>query len=274
MKLSYSVFGRVLNVHAGVLTALLLISASAAVSVQADDYEIIVENNLFNNERQKWEMEIVQKGDPSQGGSGEQQKIEQISLFGTVIKDSHSYAVMRVTKPTAARKAGRRASRAGGKTKKNGKKSIAQLQDTKRPYAVGDFVGGYQVVEIIPDRVFLKDPNDNKRYEVFMNDTQAERTVVRTAIAEDKPAVSKPGRASSRRPPKRPGESSKSSASANRMRKRFERDLQRLRDDNNDASAQQAERGWKQLQPLIPSLDEKEQKELMSLRREFDKMRK
>jgi len=274
MKLSYPVFGRVLSVYAGVLAALLLISASAAVSVHADDYEIIVENNLFNNERQKWEMEIVQKGDPSQGGSGELQKIEQISLFGTVIKDSQSYAVMRVTKQAAARKAGRRASRAGGKAKKKGKKSLAQLQDTKRPYAVGDFVGGYQVVEISPDRVFLKDPKDNKRYEVFMNDTQAERTVVRTEIAEDKSAVSKPGQASSRRPPKRPGDASKSSASANRMRKRFERDLQRLRNDNNDAAAQQAERGWKKLQPLIPSLDEKEQKELMGLRSEFEKLRK
>ena len=273
MKVAYPVFGRDVQVHVCVLAVMLLVSVSAAVSVHADDYEIIVENNLFNNERQKWEMEIVEKKDPSQGGSGERQKIEQISLFGTVIKDSTSYAVMRVTKQAEARKAGRRATRNGGRGKKNNK-SAAQLQDTKRPYAVGDFIGGYQVVEINPDLVLLQDSSDKKRYEVFMNDTQTERTVVRTEIAEDRSEASKPGQAKTRRPPKSPGDSSKSSASAKRMRQRFERDIQRLRNDKNDAAAQQAERGWKKLQPLMPSLDEKEQKELMNLRSELDSLRK
>jgi hypothetical protein len=274
MNFSFPAFARLPHVNTCVLVALLLIPATAAVPVHADEYEIIVENNLFHDQRQKWEMEVAEKRDASQGGPGERQEIEQISLFGTVIKDSQSYAIMRVSKPATNRRAGRRAARNRSKGRQNDKNSAAQLQDTKRPYAVGDFVGGYQVVEIRADLVLLRDPYDNTRYEVFMNDTQAERTVVRTEIPEEKPAVPKPGRPSSPRPPISPEESAKSSAVANRMRQRFERDVQRLRDENNPAAVQKAKRDWKKLQPLIPSLDEKEQRELMRLKSEFEKLSK
>jgi DNA anti-recombination protein RmuC len=120
--------------------------------------------------------------------------------------------------------------------------------------------------------VLLQDPYDNKRYEIFMNDGQTERTAVRTEIAEDKPE--KPPRTSGkkRKSPRRSKAQSKA-ASTDAIRKRFERDLKLMRDDKNDAVTRQAERDWEKLEPMMSSLDEKGQEELMRLKSEFEKLR-
>jgi hypothetical protein len=104
--------------HAGVLAALMLASALCAAPVNADDYAGIIEKNLFHDQRQKWEMEKSQgKGAASQSGLQDRGSIDKINLFGTVIKDSHSYAVMRVTRQAASRRTTRRSGRAKDRKK-------------------------------------------------------------------------------------------------------------------------------------------------------------
>jgi hypothetical protein len=274
IQVLHPVFGRFFPWHAGVFAALMLVSALCAAPANADDYDSIIEKNLFHDQRQKWEMEKSQgKGAASQSGLQDRGSIDKINLFGTVIKDSHSYAVMRVTPQAASSRVSRRAGRAKDRKKSNVQAS-QKKQDNKHPYAVGDFISGYQIVEIHSESVLLQDPYDNKRYEIFMNDGQTERTAVRTEIAEDKPPRT-PGkeRKPSRRSKAKSKASSKKAASTDAIRKRFERDLKLMRDDKNDAVARQAERDWEKLEPMMPSLDEKGQKELMRLKREFEKLR-
>lgn len=277
MQVLRSVFGWFHSEHAGVLAALMLASALCAAPANADDYDSIIEKNLFHDQRQKWEMEKSQgKGAASQAGLQDRGSIDKINLFGTVIKDSHSYAVMRVTQQAASSRVSRRAGRAKDR-KKSGVQASQKKQDNKRPYAVGDFISGYQIVEIQSESVLLQDPYDNKRYEIFMNDGQTERTAVRTEIAEDKPEKPPrtPGkkRKPSRRSKAQSKASSKKAASTDAIRKRFERDLKLMRDDKNDAVTRQAERNWEKLEPMMPSLDEKGQEELMRLKSEFEKLR-
>jgi len=270
MQVLRSVFGWFYLEYAGVLAALMLASALCAAPANADDYDIIIEKNLFHDQRQKWEMEKSQgKGSASQVGPGGRQDFEQIKLFGTVIKDSLSYAVMRVSEPSKKSRASRRGRLAKGKKQ--------DVSGNKLPYAVGDFIGGYQIAKILSESVVLQDPYDNTRYDIFMNDGQTERTVERTEIDEDEPEESpqKPGqdRKSKRRLQAQSKASSKKAASTDAIRKRFERDLKLMRDDKNDAVAQQAEREWEKLEPMMPSLDEKGQEELKRLKTEFENLR-
>jgi len=273
IQVLHPVRGRFFLWHAGVFAALMLASVLCAAPANADDYDSIIEKNLFHDQRQKWEMEKSQdKGDASQAGLEDRGSIDKINLFGTVIKDSHSYAVMRVTQQAASSRASRRSSRAKDR-KKSDDQASKNKQDNKRPYAVGDFISGYQVVEIHSDSVLLQDPYDNKRYEIFMNDGQTERTAVRTEIAEDKPVKKPRTPGKERKPSRRSNASSNKASSTDAIRKRFERDLQLMRNDKNDAVTRQAERDWEKLEPMLPSLDEKGQEELMRLKSEFEKLR-
>lgn len=272
--------GRLLPKSCVVIAALMLASAACAVSVCANEYDIIIEKNLFHDQRQKWEMEKSQaQGSSSQSGSKEKQNIDQINLFGTVIKDAHSYAVMRVTQPPAQqasqRMAARRARREAGADSRAAQAG-EQNQENKRPYAVGDFISGYQVIEIRPGSVLLQDPYDSKRYEIFMNASPTERTAVKTEIVEDKPATPPPAPGKDRKPPVRPQAPSAASpnpaAGADPMRQRLERDMQNMPEDTSDAVPGQVERDVENLQPMTPALDEKGQEELERLKSEFEKM--
>jgi len=243
-----------------------------ALPACADEYDIIIEKNIFHDQRQKWEMQNPQsKGAGSPGGSAEGKNIDQINLFGTVVRDSHSYAVMRVTQPTAPRPGPR------GRPPKGGEQDSEQTQDTKRPYAVGDFIGGYRLVEIRAESVMLQDPADKARYEIFMNQSETERSAVKTELAEEKPPAQPPEAPAARRPapnPQQPPEGSPNPAqSADFMRQRFQKDMQNLRQNPNDAALQQAESDWEKLQEMMPSLEESGREDLMRLREEFEKMR-
>lgn len=251
------------------VAALACSSALHTSPARAVDYDIIIEKNLFHDQRRKWEMEKPSsKGASSQAGSAERQDIEQVKLFGTVIKDERSYAVMRVAAPP---KPQRRVPR--GRSRRAAISS-PETTDTKRPYAVGDFIGGYRVLEIKPASVLIEDPSDNNRYEIFMNDGQTERSVERTEIPED-PPEERPGKG---RPPSsrgdKPGPAPKPAQAADFMRKRLERDMELMRKDKSDAMARQAERDWERLEPMLPSLDEKRREELLRLKEEFEKLRK
>jgi len=278
IQVLHPVFGRFPPWHAGVFAALMLASALCAAPAYADDYDIIIEKNLFHDQRQKWEMEKSQgKGAASQAGLQDRGSIDEINLFGTVIKDSHSYAVMRVSEPVAQRAASRRASRRIRLKNKDTAAAQGSQEDNKQPYTVGDFISGYQIVEIHSESVLLQDPYDNTRYEIFMNDGQTERTAVRTEIAEDKPEKPPQEPEKKRKPsPRSQAQSTPSSnkaASTDAIRKRFERDLQLRRDDKNDAVPRHAERDWENMEPNMPSLDEKGQEELMRLKSAFEKLR-
>jgi hypothetical protein len=234
MQVLHPVSGRFFSQQAGVLALLMLASVACAVPVYAEEYDMIIEKNLFHDQRQKWEMEkSSSKRGASQAGARDNQNIDQINLFGTVIKDSKSYAVMRVTKPAAAGRSKSRGRRGAG-SKKKGASGSKQSQDKKGPYAVGDFIAGYRIIAIHSESVLLQDPYDSKRYEIFMNDSQTERTAVRTEIAEDKPepppvALEK-GRKPKRKTKKRSAPSPKADTSTDAIRQRFENDLQRMRD--------------------------------------------
>ncbi len=259
-----------------VLAVLMLVSAVCSVPANAEDYDIIIEKNLFHDQRQKWEMEKSQtKGTSSQAGPRDLQSIDKIKLFGTVIKDSHAYAVMRVSSPSLQRRATRRGGR--GKDQEKASAQVSKQQDNKRPYSVGDFISGYQIVDIQSESVLLQDPYDNKRYEIYMNDAQAERITVRTEITEDKPELSSRQKSreqnSKRRSQVKSAPPANKAASADVIRKRFERDIQLMREEKNDAMTRQAQRDWDKLQPLMPSLDEQGQEELMRLKSEFEKQR-
>jgi hypothetical protein len=271
----HPVSGRLFPKSCVVIAALILASAACAVSVCANEYDIIIEKNLFHDQRQKWEMEKSQ----AQGSSGprEKQNIDQINLFGTVIKDSHSYAVMRVTQASAQLAAQRRASRRSPEAADGGRGGAPggeQSKQNNRAYAVGDFISGYQVFEIRPESVLLQDPYDNKHYEIFMNDSQTERTAVRTEIVLDTPGAPPPASGKDQKPPRGPQARSASlpdpAASPDLIRQRLEKAMS---DKENDATPQQAERDLEDLQPMMPDLDENGQEELESLKSEFEKMR-
>jgi hypothetical protein len=269
--------GRLLPKSCVVSAALMLASAACAVSVCANEYDIIIEKNLFHDQRQKWEMEKSQ-AQAAQSGSREKQNIDQINLFGTVIKDSRSYAVMRVTQGSDQKAAQRRAARrgsqdAGGDAR--GAPEGEKSQQNNRPYAVGDFISGYQVFEIRPASVLLQDPYDNKQYEIFMNDSQTERTAVRTEVAQDTPEAPPAAAAGKdqkppRKPPVRSAPPPDPAASPEFMRQRLEREMI---DQENDAASQQAEDDMENMQPMMPDLDEQGQEELERLKSEFEKMR-
>jgi hypothetical protein len=270
IQVLHPVFGRFSPWHAGVFAALMLVSALCAVPANADDYDIIIEKNLFHDQRQKWEMEKSQgKGAASQVGPGGRQGIEQIKLFGTVIKDSLSYAVMRVSEPSKKSRASRRGRLAKGKKQ--------DVPGNKLPYAVGDFIGGYQIAKILSESVVLQDPYDNTRYDIFMNDGQTERTAERTEIDEDEPEESpkksRQDRKSKRKSQAQSKASSNKAGSTDAIRKRFERDLKLMRDDKNDAVSRQDEDDWEKLDSTMPSLDEKGRGELKRLKSEFESLR-
>jgi len=271
--------GRLACVYAGMLVVMCCASAAYAVPTGEEDYDIIIEKNLFNDQRRKWEMEKPKsKGGSSQAGSTERQNIDQIKLFGTVIKDERSYAVMRVApspqelrrSPRVPRGRSRRAAISSPKT-----------PETKRPYAVGDYIGGYKIAEIKSGSVLLEDPFDSNRYEIYMNDGRTERSAERTEVPEEKtatppqPGGEPPGKGS--RPPDKskspPRVSPKQSQAADFMRQRFERDMQIMRNDANDAVSRQVERDWERLQPMLPALDDKRREELLRLKEEFEKLR-
>jgi hypothetical protein len=266
--------GRLFPKSCVVIATLILASATCVVSVCANEYDIIIEKNLFHDQRQKWEMEKSQaKGSSSQSGSKENQSIDQINLFGTVIKDSHSYAVMRVTQASAQLAAQRRASRRGSQAAGDDQRAAPEgekSQQNNRPYAVGDFISGYQVFEIRPESVLLQDPYDNKHYEIFMNDSKTERTAARTEIVQDTPESPPPASGKDQKPPRKPQARSAAlpdpAASPDFIRQRLEKAMS---DKENDAVPQQDERDWENLQP---DLDEKGQEELESLKSEFEKM--
>jgi hypothetical protein len=269
-------YGRLLPKHCVVIAAMILALAACAVSVCANEYDIIIEKNLFHDQRLKWEMEKSQ----AKGSSGprEKQNIDQINLFGTVIKDADSYAVMRVKQnpdqQASQRTAARRARREAGADQRAAQGG-EQNQENKRPYAVGDFISGYQVVEIKSGSVLLQDPYDSKRYEIFMNASPAERTAVKTEIVEDKPATPPPASGRDRKTPVKPQARSAAppNPDADPMRQRFERNMQNIPEDKSDAVPEQSERDWESLQPMMPDLDEKGQEELELLKSEFEKMR-
>ena len=276
---AHTVSGRLFPKPCVVIAALMLVSAACAVSVCANEYDIIIEKNLFHDQRQKWEMEKSQtKGSSSQSGPKEKQNIDQINLFGTVIKDSHSYAIMRVTQASAQQAAQRRASRRspeGADAGRGGAPGGEQGKQNNRPYAIGDFISGYQVFEIRPESVLLQDPYDSKRYEIFMNDSQTERTAVRTEIVQDTPATPRrlrPARIKSPRAGRR--------HVPQLLRIRLHRLIlygsalkRTMSDKESDAVPQQAEGEFENLQPLMPDLDEKGQEELERLKSEFERMR-
>jgi hypothetical protein len=253
------------------LAVICLAQVLGVASACADEYDIIIEKNLFHDQRQKWEMEKPQsKGDASPGGA-EGKNIDQIKLFGTVVRDANSYAVMRVAKPSASRTPPR------GRPSKE-EQGGDQKQDDKRPYAIGDFIGGYRLVEIKPASVLLQDTSSKSRYEIFMNQGETERSAVKTEIAEEKPQPEQPppapgGRRPSPNPQPAPEGGANPAQSADFMRQRFQRNMQQLRENPNDAALQQAERDWEKLQPLMPSIEESGREDLMRLREEFERMR-
>ena len=125
--------------------------------------------------------------------------------------------------------------------------------------------------------MLLQDPYDNKRYEIFMNASAIERTAERTEIVEDTPETPPPpASGKDQKPPRRPqarsADPADPAASADFIRQRFEKDLQKMRDKKNDAAEQQAEGDGEEIEPM-PPLDEKGQEELMRLKSEFEKMR-
>jgi len=275
------------GVCAGMCIGFVLFSVVCVVPVCADEYEIIIEKNLFHDQRQKWEMERPKAaGDSASGpGSQEQRDIAQINLFGTVIKDSRAYAVMRMTAPPPQRGARAPAQRPGARApaQRPGAPRTAQAaapaQDSKRPYTVGDHIGGFLVVEIRPASVLLQDIYDNNRYEVFLNDGQTERSAVRTEIPEEKPAAPAPRRPAERRQPQRrprPGADAQPTPdqAADFMRQRFERDMQVLRETNDPAAAEHAARDWEKLEPMLSALDDSSREDLQRLKEDFERMRR
>jgi hypothetical protein len=218
-------------------------------------------------------MQNPQAKGASPGGSAEGKDINQINLFGTVVRDSHSYAVMRLAESPAAKPGQPR-----GRPPKT-EQDKEQTQDAKRPYAVGDFIGGYRLVKIKAASVLVQDPADNSQYEIFMNQSETERSAVKTEVAEDKPspAPPPPQTPGGRRPAPNPQPASEGAPdpdrSADFMRQRLQRDMQVLRENPNDAALQQAESDWEKLQEMMPSLEESGREDLMRLREEFEKMR-
>jgi len=246
-------------------------STLCVVSAYADEYEIIIEKNLFHDQRQKWKMEKSQaKGSSSQAGARDQEAIDSINLFGTVIKDSQSYAVMRVTEKASSRRSSKRSR---DKKKAAKRKSVP---GNKHPYAVGDFISGFMVAKIQPESVLLQDPYDSKQYEVFMNDSETERTAVRTEIPEDKPEkpvqASKKDRKSKRKLQEKAAK--KSGVSKDAIRRRIERDEDLLSNEKGEASSRQAERDMENLEPLTQYIDPQDMEDMLRLRGESEKLRK
>jgi len=122
-------------------------------------YLIVAEKNIFHPERKDFPIFSPSLGDPSK----KQIPRPQIILYGVMLNGDYQSAS--VANP--------------GRPMQKGEREIMTLK-------VGDRIGEYQLVQILPDRIMLEGPED--KFEVLLYDSkiQKKRTYVRTEV---KPAT-------------------------------------------------------------------------------------
>jgi hypothetical protein len=122
-------------------------------------YLLLAEKNIFHPERKDFPIISPSLGDPSK----RQMTRPQIILYGVMLDGDYQSAS--VSNP--------------GRPMQRGEREIMTLK-------VGDRIGEYQLIQILPDRIMLEGPED--KFEVLLYDSkiQKKRTYVKTEI---KPAT-------------------------------------------------------------------------------------
>lgn len=200
--------------------------------------DILIDKNLFDPERKKWEIEEKTMKKPI-NKNNTNKLLSEIVLFGTVLSDQYDYAVIRV--------------------KQNNK-----IKHQNRPYMVGDYVNGLILKDIGDNKIVLFDDVTQGNYEIYLNDGKKDRMPVKT------PIPSKPSEKMSsakKRPKPTPG------VSGEFLKKRLTKSLEVLKGNKSPLVMKQAERDLMTLEKIITGMSEKEIGEVITFRQELDKMR-
>ncbi len=247
------------------VTLLLLCCTLSAIAYAADpekstdpgdsDENVIIEKNLFSPERKKWEM--PKKDKPKTAGKNKKNEdINAISLYGTVITEDKSYAILR-----------------SKKSKGKGRRKKGTSGGDKHPYMVGDYIGGYLVKEIKPKNVVLRDEAKEEEFVIFISEEKKDRSAVKTEIKNETP-VGEPGKkgkkpsdAAAKKKP-RPRKAETTSV----LKKRMERHLKVLKRRKSALVKKQALRDYKKLEKLMPDMQDPERREIFEMKKELDKL--
>ena len=209
---------------------------------EKDTDDIIVEKNLFSPDRKKWVMEK-----PSGKKPGKPQKtkkeLSKIELYGTVVSDNQSYAVLR--------------------TKKGDKR--------KDVYMVGDYISGHFIKEIDQRKVVLTDESGNEDFIIYINEGKKNRTAAKTEIREEVP-VSRTKEKAARKAKKKTSSKSQKSKTSGFLKKRLKRDLNVLKSKKSKMVERQAQKDYKKIEKLLPQMTDQERREVLELKKELDSM--
>lgn len=225
------------------------------------DDDMIIENNLFSPEREKWE---IQEKTPQKSLAltpQEKKEIGDIVLYGTVITPQTRCAVLRQ-----------------GRGRGRGPCPV----DQNRPYEEGDYIKGFFVAAIEPKRVVLRDEDSGEQFYIYISEEKQDRSAVKTEIKPDprrvaaEAAEQEETAGSSRAPaagtpkkiiPRR-------AQTTDLLKKRVERSMRILKRRDSALVRKQVARDLEKLDKLVPHMSEEDRREILRLKQEVDKMEK
>lgn len=214
------------------------------------DDDLIIENNLFSPEREKWELQEKTPQKSPTLTPQEKKEIGDIVLYGTVITPQTRCAVLRADK-------------------RRGRGPV----DQRRPYEEGDYIKGFLVAAIEPKRVVLRDEDTAQDFYIYISEEKQDRSAVKTEIKSDPqpvaaddrdaPAAGTPKKIIPRR-----------AQTTDLLKKRVERSMRILKRRDSALVRKQVQRDLEKLDKLIPHMSEEDRREVLRLKQEVDKMEK
>jgi hypothetical protein len=222
---------------------------------EEEEQNVIIERNLFDPERKKWEEEKKPEvKQPAIQPDKDRYNVNAILLFGTVIHRDERYAILRTGK--------------------------GSNRSTRTPYTTGDYIKGYLVAEINPRSVVLKDEDTQEEFVLFINDEGKHRVAEKTDITEEAPAedaeeAAQEGTdaADDDKKKKKEMPPPKKAQTSAFLKKRLERHVKILKRKKSDLVIKQAERDYEKLKRLMPFMNEEERRNIIELRKQLDAMK-
>lgn len=227
------------------LALLQAVPDTACASVQ-ERIGTIVENNLFHPERREWTVEKRKKRVIKKPKKKDRSFLNKLLLYGTIESGGQYYALLR---------ASRRPRRRG---------------PSNSLYMVGDYIQGYVVREITPDKVVLGDPSTEETFVIHIDDERKKRTAVKTRIAPERRSARSAARSSTAE--KRAGKKiiPRRALTVTRLKKRLQRSLRILKRRDSRLVRKQALRDYNRLKKLMPHMSDEDRREVAALKRRLD----
>jgi hypothetical protein len=231
-----------------------VVQAGPALGKEEDS--VIIERNLFDPERKKWqEEEKPEVKQPVRQPDKDRYNVNAILLFGTVVHNDERYAVLR--------------------TGKGNNKS------TRTPYTTGDYIKGYLLAEISHRSVVLKDEDTGEEFVLYINDEGKHRVAEKTEITEEAPEPSAADESKSAQARSTGGDEKKEkkmpppkkAQTSAFLKKRLERHVKILKRKKSDLVIKQAERDYEKLKRLMPFMGEDERRDVIELRKQLDNVK-